>query len=784
MSTYKELCALATDLGQPDLIYQFMELAQHQAAINTRRGAAFGVARIAKLSGDSPLMGQHLGALIPKLYRYQYDPNPRVQDAMTHIWRSLVDDPKATVDAHLPQILAELLREMGGRLWRNRQSSCLALCDLIQGRRWEEVNQQFGTIWIMTMRTMDDIKESVRQAGITLCKGVRQLTLRLVDTDYSTRKDAQEAVAVVLPILLEKGLSSQVKEVQALAIDTICKVAKAAGPAQLQPVLPQLVTAMLESLSSSEDARLNYIEQHAERMGLDQDRLEGVRVSASRASPMGETLDLCVKYMQPATLTSVLPEVTALVKRGVGLNTKVGTGRFIRSLIVRLGSDLKELNQVGPLMKTLTAAVKNERSNTIRRTYAAALAELTKYAGDKRMEKFIGDMVEAYGGEGDVDARLYSGMVLRELLKVAPDVFQKWSGAILPTAFAAKADDDGEVAKVWGEIWEEGVTSERAALRLYLTELVEVVVTGLTAQQWGRRKTAAEALLQLCDKVGSPQLDDHAQRLVQILISEIPGRLWDGKERFLEALGALCQATSSALKDKVDRGNIIDTIISAAQRKKSSYRLAALKCLEQAISAFQLDVYDKVADILLAAITSHSSPPPPKSEGAAEEVEEKPLPLLECLNCLTATLQCTDIIVLQREIGRVGEVLAALLKAGGVPWAAVQSSCKAVQILVERVSVDDLISGHHMAPWVAPLLSGLCRSYMSSKVTQSQTSLLSVILTLLHKWRLAVGSDGDMWAGHQEVRSELLEVVNLTQTVTDNPTLTKRGQEVGSFLKE
>ena len=30
LTTYKELCALATDLGQPDLIYRFMDLAHHQ----------------------------------------------------------------------------------------------------------------------------------------------------------------------------------------------------------------------------------------------------------------------------------------------------------------------------------------------------------------------------------------------------------------------------------------------------------------------------------------------------------------------------------------------------------------------------------------------------------------------------------------------------------------------------------------------------------------------------------------------------------------------------------
>lgn len=42
LSTYKELCALATDMGQPDLVYRFMDLANHHASLNSSRGAAFG----------------------------------------------------------------------------------------------------------------------------------------------------------------------------------------------------------------------------------------------------------------------------------------------------------------------------------------------------------------------------------------------------------------------------------------------------------------------------------------------------------------------------------------------------------------------------------------------------------------------------------------------------------------------------------------------------------------------------------------------------------------------
>ncbi len=64
--------------------------------------------------------------------RYQYDPNVRVRDAMTHIWRALVPEPRKALEAHFDAVASELLREMGGRLWRSREAACAALADLLQ----------------------------------------------------------------------------------------------------------------------------------------------------------------------------------------------------------------------------------------------------------------------------------------------------------------------------------------------------------------------------------------------------------------------------------------------------------------------------------------------------------------------------------------------------------------------------------------------------------------------------------------------------------------------------
>jgi proteasome component ECM29 len=101
---------------------------------------------------------------------------------------------------------------------------------------------------------------------------------------------------------------------------------------------------MLEGLSNLEDIRLNYVEQHAERLGLDQEKLESARVNAARSSPMvsnspdccmtlepfltllaifqGDALDVCTRYNDAASLDAIVPVLIVNIKRGVGLNTK------------------------------------------------------------------------------------------------------------------------------------------------------------------------------------------------------------------------------------------------------------------------------------------------------------------------------------------------------------------------------------------------------------------------------------------------------------------------------
>jgi len=80
-----------------------------------------------------------------------------------------------------------------------------------------------------------------------------------------------------------------------------------------------------------QNSQINYVEQHVETIvGLDSSKLENLRVSASNSSPMADTLDLCARYTDAATLEATVPRLLQLIKSGLGLNTRSVQGATLR----------------------------------------------------------------------------------------------------------------------------------------------------------------------------------------------------------------------------------------------------------------------------------------------------------------------------------------------------------------------------------------------------------------------------------------------------------------------
>lgn len=80
----------------------FSELTQGSSDLSSSsssssQGAAFGFNMIASKAGEQ--LAPFLPQIVPRLYRYQFDPNLGIRQAMTSIWDALVTD-KTLVGAY------------------------------------------------------------------------------------------------------------------------------------------------------------------------------------------------------------------------------------------------------------------------------------------------------------------------------------------------------------------------------------------------------------------------------------------------------------------------------------------------------------------------------------------------------------------------------------------------------------------------------------------------------------------------------------------------------------
>jgi proteasome component ECM29 len=321
VSTYKEICNLASDTGNPELIYRFLALSSHSALWQSRKGAAIGIGGLLDQFSMQEFLERnpnYAKRLVPKLYKLCRDPNPGVAKAMQDIWDAAFG--KATsplVVSMFPEIMAELLRGMGDKAWRTRQASTKAMGDLCSGVEISKLEPYLEEIWKMAFRVADDIKESVRNTGMTLSQ---QLTTSLIRS-VSEKKSGQNIISTVMPFLLgNSGLNSSAQGVQLFALRSIVKLCDEAGDL-LKPMIPEIVDQLLDVLTSLEPQEVNYIGFHVDKN--DTQALDESRFHAVRSSTVMNAIERCIDLADEGNMTLLAPIILNKIRRAAGLPTKV-----------------------------------------------------------------------------------------------------------------------------------------------------------------------------------------------------------------------------------------------------------------------------------------------------------------------------------------------------------------------------------------------------------------------------------------------------------------------------
>eukprot|EP00051_Salpingoeca_urceolata_P011781 m.146336 g.146336 ORF g.146336 m.146336 type:complete len:1908 (-) comp17250_c0_seq1:152-5875(-) len=599
LTTYKELCSLANDLNQPDLIYKFMHLASHNNLWNSRKGAAFGFGKIASQAREQ--LESHLPTLVPRLYRYQYDPNAGVRNAMTNIWKTVCPESTSAVERYLNEILEDLKANIVSKQWRQREACALALADVLRGRSWKELKPHIAQLLVVAFRVLDDIKESVREAGLNLCKRMGKIAIHLCESDSTEQRS--EAIAVMLPILIDSGLLSQVDDVRALSLGVILEVAKKAGAA-LKPHVTALVGTLLEALSGLESPLLNYFSTRLDSSG-ETDYLDDARLAASRGSPLTTCLDDCVKYADEDVLPDLVPKLVDLMKRGLGPATKAGCARFAANLAKTQRDALQPF--LSPILKAMLGAAAS-KSAPLRRDYGSALAEVCKAANVTTVGKVLVRVQKMYLGKDSVERVHASAVICKAISTKAQDVFRQHAAAILPMAFLGMHDPDSELKTVWGDVWGDNTGGTEGGVRLYLGEIVDLCLPVLDDRDWAQKKQAAQALCAMATHSAKDSLPPFAERLTAALLASLQGRTWDGKEAVVAALVAVASGCQTWLKEQASTLQaIVAAVVKECSKQKREYKLKVLPQFEKLVKDFPGSVSMDSAWELVQGFVSNSA---------------------------------------------------------------------------------------------------------------------------------------------------------------------------------
>mmetsp|Transcript_1566 Transcript_1566/g.5053 ORF Transcript_1566/g.5053 Transcript_1566/m.5053 type:complete len:1137 (-) Transcript_1566:498-3908(-) len=549
MSTYRELSEIAANVGQPQLVYKLMECAASSAVWNTRKGVAFALAEHSREALD-----EHLPSLLPSLYRHTHDPNPRVAGAMRQLWASLVPDPKQALTAHLQPVLRHLCDSLGDRLWRAREGACLALAELLPGRTHAELAPMLSELHTKLLRTLDDIKETVRAAAEAAWRALCSACVRLTDGAKATEAEAGAVLAVVLPALLDGGVLNASAEVRAACTRQLLKLVQGAGP-HLASHTPRLVPFLVESLSSLEDPSLLYMQHHVPGLGVSAGAFEHARVAANRGSPAAAALQQCLRVMSDEHVAAVLPPLTDTLARGTGLPSRAGAAHTVMQLAQ--AHPVAVAPHAGRTLAVLARAIPDERSVAARRAYTSAAAQLARLTKPEP----LGDMLKAFADRYATGAvttneegeRLVLATLVRELGRGAPDAMAGLQADWLPLAYVGRheprweseADEPGrpagQLASVWEEAYDEGGGGPGAAAA-HLPELLELLARLVDGQSWALRRAAAAALMELAAQGGGALASrPDAAPAMAALAAKLRehSRRWVDKEALLPKLDAV-----------------------------------------------------------------------------------------------------------------------------------------------------------------------------------------------------------------------------------------------------
>ncbi|EXJ76003.1 uncharacterized protein A1O5_00511 [Cladophialophora psammophila CBS 110553] len=619
VTTYKDIVRLATEMGDPSLVYRFMSLASNNAIWSSR--AAFGRFGLGSVLADSTYLTENK-KFYPKLFRYRFDPNPNVQRSMNEIWRALVKDPNAVINENFDLIMEDLLQSVvSGKEWRAREASCAAISDLVQGRDVDMFEKYLDEIWKVAFKVLDDVKETVRMAAMKLCRTLTSMLIRNLEIGEGNSKRSATMLNHAMPFLLQQMDGGAAKEVQQYAIVTLLEVVKKCPPKSLRPFAPSVLETLVLSLSSLEHESINYLHLNADKYGLTADKLDKMRVSSINASPVTEAIEDCLEsvtmtvdsnddpnVMQGvissshvgrnlAVMDDTMQRLANAYRAAIGLPSKIGLSRVMTTLVVRHPTAFRPY---ADRFIQLTRKHILDRNATISVAFSTSLGYLMRLASDKEIQATSKYAQRLYFESQELSHRSVAGEIIQGISKAANDVFMNFASTFLPFAFIGRRDTDKEVKETFDVPWKENIGGSRS-INLYLTEIVGLISAHIGSPLWPIKQACCLAVAELVTsmEVQGQFSDSEASLIWGVMQAALDGKTWDGKEEIVKVYPKFVREAQSLWSDVQISQQMKKIAIREAKRSNLAYRPHAIEALgEFAVARKDLDLSHEVLPYL------------------------------------------------------------------------------------------------------------------------------------------------------------------------------------------
>ena len=433
-AVYRELYALAQDAGDPLLVYALLPAAVASSIVmlddlandsnaDDNTSAFFGsslseetsastsspsqnpnsteesAAIMAGVGGalENELLLQFRDQLIPLLFVRRYMPHVRVRSAMQCLWAVIVDDETPAVQKFSHDIISGILAGLKSAHWTRRYAACEALQEILTrfsldytevirvlpgdpNNASSESAKILLDLWKFGMRVMDDAKEQNNRLAKNTMKALKRFTLRAATPTESVGSVVRMVVDNMLPYLMNDGIYTRDAASRQLCMDTLLELMKVASASSIHPHTVRLVAVLLEAQSPLEHGDLSKLQQqtHTDALpdAISAETVERIRVSVMRSSPLSSALALCLKHVDGEVMKELTPVLTRLIKRAVGLPTRVATAHFVGEIIgVVSKEELKPHAQ--QLLKALGMSLLDE-SVSVRKAVAKAAGAVCK----------------------------------------------------------------------------------------------------------------------------------------------------------------------------------------------------------------------------------------------------------------------------------------------------------------------------------------------------------------------------------------------------------------------